>query len=46
MITIADKRRAEPSFPLFLSYSVEAIEIESDFTEGDSGVRLTSASGA
>ena len=46
MITTPDKHRAEPSSPLFLSYSVEAIKIESDFTEGESGGRLTSVNGA
>lgn len=45
-ITISDKHRAEPSFPLFLSYSVEAIKIESNFTEGESGGRLTPVNGA
>lgn len=46
MITTPDKPRAEPSFLLFLSYSVKAIKIESDFTKGESDGRLTSVNGA
>lgn len=45
-MTTPDKHRAEPSFPLFLTYSVEVIHIESDFPEGESGGTLTSVNGA
>lgn len=46
MITTPDKHRAEPSFPLFLTDSVEATHIESDFPKSESGGRLTSVNGA
>jgi len=46
IITTPDKHRSEPSFPLFLSYSVEAVKIESAITEGEPGGRLISMNGA
>lgn len=42
MITTPSKYGAEPSFPICLSYSVEAIKIKTNFPKGESGGGLPS----